>query len=74
MNLQNFIIFLFCEKFRVRTSAIKFIEMLIIVLSCRCKESIVPNTNENDLSIEQINDDHELLGKHENYSEIFLLM
>lgn len=46
----------------VRTSAIKFIEMLVIVLSCRSKESIVPTINENDISIEQISDDHELLG------------
>ena len=37
--------------------------MLVIVLSERTKESIVPSTNEHDISIEQINDDHELLDK-----------
>ena len=36
--------------------------MLVIVLSSRSKESIVPSTNENDISMEQISDDHELLG------------
>lgn len=47
----------------MRTAAIKFIEMLVIVLSERTKESIVPSTNEHDISIEQISDDHELLDK-----------
>lgn len=41
--------------------------MLVIVLSSRSKESIVPSTNENDISMEQISDDHELLGINTNY-------
>ena len=36
--------------------------MLVLVLSSRSKESVVPSTNENEVSLEQINDDHELLG------------
>ena len=36
--------------------------MLVLVLSSRSKESVVPSINENDVSLEQINDDHELLG------------
>lgn len=47
----------------MRTTAIKFIEMLIIVLSPRSKESLVPNVNENDFSLDQLSNEHQILDK-----------
>lgn len=47
----------------MRTIAIKFIEMLVIILSPRIKESLIPSVNENDISIDQISDDHPVLNK-----------
>lgn len=40
----------------IRTSAIKFLEMLIIALSPRIKESLVPFSNDQDFSIDQIDE------------------
>jgi symplekin len=47
----------------IRTVAIKFIEMLILILSSRTKDSLVPNFNKNDLSIDKIGDDHPVLNR-----------
>jgi hypothetical protein len=38
-------------------------EMLIITLSNRSKESLVPTANENDISLDQISSDDELLKR-----------
>ncbi len=47
----------------VRTAAIKFIEMLIIVLSAPNKDSLIPTINQADISIDQIPEDKPLLDK-----------
>lgn len=49
--------------FRVRTAAIKFIEMLIIIFSAPSKESTIPSNNKDDISIDQITDEHPILDK-----------
>ncbi|CAF1373316.1 unnamed protein product, partial [Rotaria sp. Silwood1] len=42
----------------VRTVAIQFIEMLALVLSQRTQNSIVPSSNEQDFSLNLLEDDH----------------
>jgi hypothetical protein len=43
--------------------------MLVIVLSPRLKESLVPSVNEHDVSIEQISEDHPVLNREELHEE-----
>lgn len=47
----------------IRTAAIKFIEMLIIVLSAPTKDSLIPVANQNDISIDEIADNNPVLDK-----------
>ncbi|CAF4690533.1 unnamed protein product, partial [Rotaria sp. Silwood2] len=42
----------------VRTVAIQFIEMFALVLSRRTQDSIVPSSNEQDFSLNLLEDDH----------------
>lgn len=53
----------------VRTAAIKFIEMLIIVLSPRSKESLVPPNCDADISLDQLSDETTVLNKSELLEE-----
>lgn len=61
--LKSFFYFLKFHPKRIRTTAIKFIEALIILYSPRIKESLVPASNENDFSIDLLGNDHPLLDK-----------
>lgn len=56
-------------NFRIRTTAIKFIEMLVIVLSLRSKESLVPSINNDDFSLDQLGSDNTLLDKSSLFEE-----
>ena len=47
----------------MRTTAIKFIEMLVITFSSRIKESMIPAVNKQDISLDQISEDHPILNK-----------
>lgn len=58
-----FIYFVFHVCYSVRTTAIKFLEMLIILFTPRIKESLVPSINEQDFSIDQIGYDCVVLDK-----------
>ena len=60
--IRLYYIFFSCCN-RVRTTAIKFVEMIIISLSPRIKESMIPSINEWDISLDQISDDHPILNK-----------
>jgi len=48
----------------LRTVAIKFIEMLALVLSRRTGESIVPSSNEQDFSLNLLQDEHRILRRN----------
>ncbi|CAF3368490.1 unnamed protein product [Rotaria sp. Silwood1] len=48
----------------LRTVAIKFIEMLALVLSRRTQDSIVPASNEQDFSLNLLQDDHRILRRN----------
>ena len=43
--------------------------MVIIVLSAKTKESTIPTSVENDISLDQISDDHPILEKSSMYEE-----
>ncbi|CAF1425009.1 unnamed protein product [Adineta steineri] len=48
----------------LRTVAIKFIEMLALVLSRRSQDSIIPTSNEQDFSLNLLQDDHRILRRN----------
>ena len=57
------------KRKRVRTTAIKFLEMLIIVLSARTRDSLVPALNQADFSLDQLANEHAVLDKHQLLDE-----
>ncbi|CAF1109993.1 unnamed protein product [Adineta ricciae] len=64
-NVKNSIITkLDSDNDGLRTVAIKFIEMLALVLSRRSQDSIIPASNEQDFSLNLLQEDHRILCRN----------